>query len=107
MGRLGEIKMEHDYTSVWTEEEMRAHTYVYCYTVYWKEKFNLILNTWYQKPFASKKDAKAFAKKKKDKSIRLNPYIIRKIVPATYFRIDVKVEQTRGESRDSIEVIKI
>ena len=86
-----------DYTSLYTEEEWREqHAYVYCYTVFWKEKFNLCSAMWYQKPFANKKDAKAFAKKKKDKTIKLKPYILRTTVHRCYFREDVKVEEACG-----------
>ena len=94
-----------DYTSTYTEEEWREHEYVYCYTVYWKEKFNLTSTMWYQKPFANKKDAKTFAKKKKDKSIKLKPYILRTTVHGSYFREDIKVEMACGNHE--VEVIKI
>lgn len=95
-----------DYTSLYTEEEWtEQHTYVYCYTVFWKEKFNFTSAMWYQKPFANKKDAKAFAKKKKDKLIKLKPYILRTTVHRNYFRTDVKVERAQGDS--NAEVIKI
>lgn len=86
-------------------EEWRAHTYVYCYTVYWKENRNLTSTMWYQKPFASKKEAKAFAKKKKDKTVKLKPYIIKTVVRGDYFRQDVEVEIVYGDH--DVEVIKI
>jgi hypothetical protein len=97
-----------DSTSVWTEEEWREHTYVYCYTVFWKEKRNLTSTMWYQKPFASKKEAKAFAKKKKDKSIKLKPYILKTVVHGNYFRKDVEVERAYGCGMyEYVEVIKV
>lgn len=95
-----------DATSVYTEEEWeREHGYVYCYTVFWKEKFNFTSAMWYQKPFANKKNAKAFAKKKKDKLIKLKPYILRTTVYRNYFRMDVEVERAQGNS--DVEVIKV
>ena len=95
-----------DYTSLYTEEEWtEQHTYVYCYTVFWKEKFNLSSAMWYQKPFASKKNAKTFAKKKKDKTIKLKPYILRTTVYRGYFRTDVKVEEAYRDH--DVVVIKV
>lgn len=94
-----------DSTSTYTEEEWRAHTFVYCYTVYWKENFNFTSNTWYHKPFASKKNAKTFAKKKKNKAIKLKPYILRTTVYGNYFRKDVKVEMAYGDH--DTKVIKV
>lgn len=95
-----------DFTSTVSPEEWnRAHGYVYCYTVYWKEKRNLTSTMWYQKPFASKKEAKAFAKKYRDKSIKLKPYIIRSVVHGAYFKKDVKVEMARSASEEA-EVIQ-
>jgi len=96
-----------DSTSTLTEEELRERINVYCYTVYWKEKFNFTTTMWYHKPFASKKDAKAFAKKKKDKAIKLKPYILKTVVHGNYFRKDVKVEQASENLFDVIEVIRI
>lgn len=99
-----------DYTSAYTEEEWnREHLNVYCYTVYWKEIYNYSTAMWYQKPFASKKNAKAFAKKKKKEntSIKLKPYILKTVVHGKYFRLDVKVEYTKDEMYKVVEVIKV
>lgn len=89
------------------EEWKREHSNVYCYTVYWKEHFNYSTAMWYQKPFASKKDAKTFAKKKKNKLIKLKPYILKTIVHGKYFRLDVKVEYTNDERHNFVEVIRV
>lgn len=89
------------------EEEQRRNSYVYCYTVFWKENFNFTSAMWYQKPFANKNDAKKFAKKKKSKTIKLKPYILKTVVYGGYFRKDVKVEITEQKSYNYAEVIKV
>lgn len=94
-------------STVLPEEWEREHSNVYCYRVYWKEHFNYAESTWYQKQFASKKEAKAFAKKKKDKTIKLKPYILKTVVHGKYFRIDIKVEYTHDKLYDVVEVIRV
>lgn len=85
--------------------EQRKHNYIYCYTVYWKEQRNFTSTMWYQKPFSTKKEAKTFAKSKKDKAIKLKPYIIRTTVHGNYFSKDVQVEMA-CEDHD-VKVIKV
>ena len=49
----------------------------FVYTVFWKEEQNLKSKLWCRKIFFSFKEAKIFAKSKKDKKIDLLPYILK------------------------------
>ena len=66
---------------------------VYQYTVFWKEIYNLRMSSWFSKSFASKKDAKEFAKFQKQKNIPLKPYILKTIVPSSAFKKGAVVEK--------------
>ena len=59
------------------EATEKKEIYFYVYNVFWKDDQNINSKYWYSKIFLSFKEAKAFAKSKKDKLIPLKPYIIR------------------------------
>ena len=70
----------------------QAEGYVYEYTVYWKDLYNLNTSSWYKKIFASLQEAKKFAKSRVDKKMPLRPYIIKKVTLRRTFKKDAVVE---------------
>lgn len=79
--------------------------YVYKYTVYWKDDYNLTHNTWYMKLFALKDDAIRFAKKYKSKDIKLKPYIIKTITIRRTFKKDIEVEKVPEKVLNKYSVV--
>ena len=78
--------------SIGTEKK---EEYIFEYTVYWKDDFNILRTSWHAKILYNFADAKEFAKGKKLKSIPLKPYIIKKPVLRKLLKKDVEVEQDR------------
>ena len=72
-------------------EAWRGSLSCFCYTVYWKDDFNVDLPTWKYKPFYNIKEAKGFAKKmwKQCTKVKLKPYILETIVPCNFFKKEV------------------
>lgn len=68
---------------------------VYCYSVYWQEtEFQVSMGTWKKKDFATKKEAKKFARKyrKQYHDNPIKPYILRRVKDRDYFKEDAIVE---------------
>lgn len=74
----------------WDNEH--SDKYVYEYIVYWKDLYNVKLQTWYKRIFANLYEAKGFAKGKAEKNIPLRPYIIKKVTLRHTFKKDTPVE---------------
>lgn len=72
---------------------------VYEYNVYWLVV--VPFEEWKHKPFANKKSAQEFAKKKKNK-LKPYPYITQRIVDRNTFRQDVNVEYCKKDSKTII-----
>lgn len=74
---------------------------VYEYNVYWLEF--VPFEEWKHKPFANKKSAQEFAKKKKKKNkLKPYPYITQRIVDRNTFRQDVNVEYCKKDFKTII-----
>lgn len=73
-------------------------TIVYKYMVCWQEKPYVWEWEWRRKTFASKKEAKKFAREHKDKLHKPYPYIVRTVCNRHIFRADVEVEQVKGDN---------
>lgn len=81
----------------------REEVCFFVYTVFWKEEKNLKNKLWYCKSFFSFKEAKTFAKSKKDKKIDLLPYILKtaeiRWVTASYRKCEIvpsKIWEKKG-----------
>jgi hypothetical protein len=79
-------------------EEFEVYRYIVC----WKEPMSYDWE-WKHKDFANKKDAKAFARKHKNK--KPYPYIIQRITPNTYFKNDIVLERIKKKHNKTYYIV--
>lgn len=81
-------------------------TIVYKYMVCWQEKPYVFEWEWKRKAFSTKKEAKKFAKKRKDKLHKPYPYIVRTVCNRHIFIEDVETEPVKGDKFTPRKFIK-
>lgn len=79
------------------EEEFEVYVYIVC----WKESISFDWE-WKHKDFANKKEAKLFARKKKNE--KPYPYIIQRITSNIYFKKGISLEPIKPKHNNSFDI---